>query len=481
MENIMMKLLFGDKKKSEKQPLKKVKQKGKIRQLFEKLVKKKSIDLKGSGETNVNDDISNINAMIVPDTANLLSGCLKHKEKSPAAHKEGKINIIDMLKICIILDKQKWVKLNNNKKDTFPDISMGGDDKSGQCQYRLKPLDFNELDLSANRESKMNICDWTNYKVLITPKPKLSEFRCHGVVGSGEFGMEFKVKLRNSTQEYALKFLNRRYFNRYENFASVRCIRSEINVLKTNKNHPFLVGLYAFYQTPRNYIIVRDFTSGGDLRSLLKRYGRLLEDHAIFYSAQIVIAIKYLHDNGIIHRDIKPESILLDRKGYVKLGNFVYCKEGIAKDEMVKGFCGTIPYMAPEIMRNEYYDFNVDWYSFGVVLYELLIGPVDLLGSDEATSRYYQAILSGPWRVSVEATSILNGFLNMNPEERLGSNLENGFNDIFSHSFFASINWDRLQKKELYPPYKPKRNMKFGVLRYFFDALLYLAYMKDLM
>ncbi|CAK9300552.1 unnamed protein product [Gordionus sp. m RMFG-2023] len=405
MENIMMKLLFGDKKKSEKQPLKKVKQKGKIRQLFEKLVKKKSIDLKGSGETNVNDDISNINAMIVPDTANLLSGCLKHKEKSPAAHKE----------------------------------------------------------------------------VLITPKPKLSEFRCHGVVGSGEFGMEFKVKLRNSTQEYALKFLNRRYFNRYENFASVRCIRSEINVLKTNKNHPFLVGLYAFYQTPRNYIIVRDFTSGGDLRSLLKRYGRLLEDHAIFYSAQIVIAIKYLHDNGIIHRDIKPESILLDRKGYVKLGNFVYCKEGIAKDEMVKGFCGTIPYMAPEIMRNEYYDFNVDWYSFGVVLYELLIGPVDLLGSDEATSRYYQAILSGPWRVSVEATSILNGFLNMNPEERLGSNLENGFNDIFSHSFFASINWDRLQKKELYPPYKPKRNMKFGVLRYFFDALLYLAYMKDLM
>ncbi|XP_065319027.1 protein kinase C zeta type-like [Gordionus sp. m RMFG-2023] len=119
-------------------------------------------------------------------------------------------------------------------------------------------------------------------------------------------------------------------------------------------------------------------------------------------------------------------------------------KEGIAKDEMVKGFCGTIPYMAPEIMRNEYYDFSVDWYSFGVVLYELLIGPVDLLGSDEATSRYYQAILSGPWRVSVEATSILNGFLNMNPEERLGSNLENGFNDISSHSFFASINWDRI-------------------------------------
>ncbi|CAK9300566.1 unnamed protein product [Gordionus sp. m RMFG-2023] len=373
--------------------------------------------------------------MIVPDTnlkdANLLSGCFKHEEKSPAAHKEDK--------------QKKWVKLNNNKKDAFPDISMRDDDKSGQRQYRLKPLDFNELGLSANRESKMNKCDWTNYKDLRT-KPKLSEFRCHGVAGSGEFGMEFKVKLRNSTQEYALKFLNRRYFNRYENIASVRCIRSEINVLKTNKNHPFLVLLYAFYQTPRNYIIVRDFTSGGDLRSLLKRYGRLLEDHAIFYSAQIVIAIKYLHDNGIIHRDIKPESILLDRKGHVKLGNFVYCKEGIAKDEMVKGFCGTIPYMAPEIMRNEYYDFSVDWYSFGVVLYELLIGPVDLLGSDEATSRYYQAILSGPWRVSVEATSILNGFLNMNPEERLGSSLENGFNDISSHSFFASINWDRLQK-----------------------------------
>ncbi|CAK9300389.1 unnamed protein product [Gordionus sp. m RMFG-2023] len=246
--------------------------------------------------------------------------------------------------------------------------------------------------------------------------------------------------------------------------ATVRCIRTEINVLKTAKKHPFLIGLYAFYQTLRNYIIVRDFTSG---------------DHAIFYSAEIVIAIKYLHDNRIIHRDIKPESILLDRKSHVKLGNFAYCKEGIAKGDKVNGFYGTIPYMAPEIMRNEYYDFSVDWYSFGVVLYELLIGPVYLLGSDEATSRYYQTILLGPWSVSVEATSILNGFLNM--EERLGGNLENGFNDISSHSFFASIHWDRLQTKELYPPHKPMRKMKFGVLRYFFDALLYLAYMKDLM
>ncbi|XP_065319006.1 atypical protein kinase C-like [Gordionus sp. m RMFG-2023] len=158
--------------------------------------------------------------------------------------------------------------------------------------------------------------------------------------------------------------------------ATVRCIRTEINVLKTAKKHPFLIGLYAFYQTLRKY--------------------------------------------WIIHRDIKPESILLDRKSHVKLGNFAYCKEGIAKGDKVNGFYGTIPYMAPEIMRNEYYDFSVDWYSFGVVLYELLIGPVYLLGSDEATSRYYQTILLGPWSVSVEATSILNGFLNMNPEERLG-------------------------------------------------------------
>ncbi|XP_065319001.1 uncharacterized protein LOC135926995 [Gordionus sp. m RMFG-2023] len=117
---------------------------------------------------------------------------------------------------------------------------------------------------------------------LRTPKPKLFEFRCHGVVGSGTFGMEFKVKLKNSTH--------------LKNMVSVG-IQTEINVLKAKK-HPFLIGLFAFYPT---YIIVRDITSGGDLRSLLKD----MED-------------------WIIHRDIKPESILLDRKGHVKLGNFAY-------------------------------------------------------------------------------------------------------------------------------------------------------------
>ncbi|CAK9300381.1 unnamed protein product [Gordionus sp. m RMFG-2023] len=121
--------------------------------------------------------------MIITDInlndANLLCGCLKHKEKSPTAQKESKINIIDMLMICMILDKQKWEKLS--------DINLDGCDEN-ERQHILKPLDFNELGLNANRESKMNICDWTNYKVLRTPKPKLSEFRCH-VVGSGAYGM----------------------------------------------------------------------------------------------------------------------------------------------------------------------------------------------------------------------------------------------------------------------------------------------------
>ena len=178
------------------------------------------------------------------------------------------------------------------------------------------------------------------------------------------------------------------------------------------------------------------------------------EDDVKFYLAELALALSHLHSVGIIYRDLKPENILLDSDGHIAVTDFGLCKEGF--EEKAFSFCGTVEYMAPEVVNRRGHDFTADWWSYGVLMYEMLTGRLPFQGEDrkETMNQILKAKLSMPNYLSPEAQSLLRALFKRNPSNRLGSGA-NGINDIKNHPFFATIDWNKLLKKQIVPPFQP--------------------------
>jgi RAC serine/threonine-protein kinase len=204
-----------------------------------------------------------------------------------------------------------------------------------------------------------------------------------------------------------------------------------------------------------------EFASGGDLYFHLnrevqtKRVG-FSEDRTRFYGAEITLALGYLHQNNIVYRDLKLENLLLDREGHIKIADFGLCKEDIAYGDRTSTFCGTPEYLAPEVLEENDYGRAVDWWGLGVVLYEMLCGRLPFYSREH--ERLFELILSGrprlPTQSSEESRSLLTGLLIKNPAERLGGS-ESDAREIMQHPFFASIDWERIYRKEVQAPFIP--------------------------
>lgn len=230
---------------------------------------------------------------------------------------------------------------------------------------------------------------------------------------------------------------------------------SERNILEMLQ-HPFLVKLHYAFQNHSNLYIVLEYCHGGELFNYLEREGALLENAACFYASEIVLAIGHLHSLGIIYRDLKSENVLLDRQGHVKLTDFGLSKEGVCTTNT---FCGTIEYMAPEIIRCEGHGKAVDWWSLGTLIYDMLSGtpPFSQEESREATTRkILTAPLKFPPSFSSEVISLIRGLLKRDPNERLGS--KEDMEEIKRQKFFKrhEINWSDVYNRRLKPPFRPK-------------------------
>jgi len=301
-----------------------------------------------------------------------------------------------------------------------------------------------------------------------------TDFDLIKVIGRGSYAKVLLVRLKESKRLYAMKVIKKELVCDEED---IDWVQTEKHVFETASNHPFLVGLHSCFQSSSRLFFVIEYINGGDLMFHMQRQRKLPEEHARFYSAEITLALHFLHERGIIYRDLKLDNVLLDSEGHIRLTDYGMCKEGMTRPgDVTSTFCGTPNYIAPEILRGDDYSFSVDWWALGVLMYEMMAGrsPFDTgpaMGAenpDQNTEELlFQIILERviriPRSLSVRASRVLKGFLNKNPEHRLGCEGENGFQDIINHEFFRTIDWRLLEEKQLSPPYKPYVRDEMGL------------------
>uniref|UniRef100_H3AF81 Ribosomal protein S6 kinase B2 n=1 Tax=Latimeria chalumnae TaxID=7897 RepID=H3AF81_LATCH len=206
--------------------------------------------------------------------------------------------------------------------------------------------------------------------------------------------------------------------------------------------------------------------TGGELFMQLEREGIFMEDTACFYLSEITLALGHLHSNGIIYRDLKPENIMLNHQGHIKLTDFGLCKESIHDDTVTHTFCGTIEYMAPEILMRSGHNRAVDWWSLGALMYDMLTGSASPAKIFSLLTTFPEELFtqsSGKWRKleSTVRTPILNDvtlflkqLLKKNFSQRLGGGADDS-GDVKRHPFFRHMNWDDLIARKVEPPFRP--------------------------
>jgi serine/threonine protein kinase len=229
-------------------------------------------------------------------------------------------------------------------------------------------------------------------------------------------------------------------------------------------NHPFIVRLRFAFQDADKVFLILDYCPGGNLTACINRYQSLPEDIARIYMCEILLAISELHRRGIIYRDLKPDNVILDIDGHSLLTDFGLSKEGVLDNVSAMSFCGSIAYLAPEMIRRQGHGKAVDWYLFGVILYEMLTGKPPYYNGDRKILLYNieNAKLKIPPRLSDEAKNILKRLLKRDPHKRLGS--VDDSEEVKQHPFFAGINWTDVYNKKLKPPTPPPSLIKAGFL-----------------
>ncbi|XP_045385943.1 protein kinase C delta type isoform X2 [Lemur catta] len=281
-------------------------------------------------------------------------------------------------------------------------------------------------------------------------KCKMDNFIFHKVLGKGSFGKVLLAELKSSGQYFAVKTLKKDVVLIDDD---VECTMVEKRVLALAGENPFLTHLICTFQTKDHLFFVMEFLNGGDLMYHIQDKGRFELYRATFYAAEIICGLQFLHSKGIIYRDLKLDNVLLDREGHIKIADFGMCKENVFGENLASTFCGTPDYIAPEILQGLRYSFSVDWWSFGVLLYEMLIGQSPFHGDDE--DELFESIRVDtphyPRWITKEAKDILEKLFERDPSKRLGVT-----GNIRIHPFFKTINWTLLEKRKIEPPFRPK-------------------------
>ncbi|CAG9324763.1 unnamed protein product [Blepharisma stoltei] len=294
---------------------------------------------------------------------------------------------------------------------------------------------------------------------LVLPPSKVGphDFRGLMQLGKGSFGEVYLVEKKDTQEVFALKVLKKEKV-----FGSnlVRYAFTERNIL-LKLSHPFIVKLNYSFQTPEKLVLVMDFCPGGDLGMYLSREKRFNEDKAKFYITEILLALEELHKHEILFRDLKPGNVVLDKDGHARLTDFGLSKEGVSDGQLNRSFCGSIAYLAPEMLRRAGHTRSVDWYLLGVLLYEMMVGspPYYSHNREELFNNIQRGKLRFPKNLSENAKSLIKQLLNRDPSKRLGASKRDA-DEIKEHPFFENIDWNAfLNKTVTAPPIHQSKRM----------------------
>ncbi|KAJ1407163.1 Serine/threonine-protein kinase, active site [Sesbania bispinosa] len=290
----------------------------------------------------------------------------------------------------------------------------------------------------------------------------IEDFEVLKVVGQGAFAKVYQVRKKGTSEIYAMKVMRK---DRIMEKNHAEYMNAERNIL-TKIEHPFIVQLRYSFQTKYRLYLVLDFVNGGHLFFQLYHQGLFREDLARIYAAEIVSAVSHLHSNGIMHRDLKPENILLDADGHVMLTDFGLAKQ-FEESTRSNSMCGTLEYMAPEIILGKGHDKAADWWSVGILLFEMLTGKPPFCGGnrEKIQQKIVKDKIKLPAFLSSEAHSLLKGLLQKEASRRLGGG-PRGIEEIKGHKWFKPINWKRLDAREIQPSFRPEVAGKYCVANF---------------
>ncbi|SCV01261.1 LAMI_0G10352g1_1 [Lachancea mirantina] len=293
------------------------------------------------------------------------------------------------------------------------------------------------------------------------------DFQIMRTLGTGSFGRVHLVRSVHNGRYYAIKVLKKHQVVRMKQIEHTNDERQMLKLVE----HPFLIRMWGTFQDARNLFMVMDYIEGGELFSLLRKSQRFPNPVAKFYAAEVVLALEYLHAHNIIYRDLKPENILLDSNGHIKITDFGFAKE---VDTVTWTLCGTPDYIAPEVIATKPYNKSVDWWSLGILIFEMLAGYTPFY--DTTPMKTYEKILHGkvvcPPFFHPDVVDLLSKLITADLTRRLG-NLQSGSHDIKCHPWFAEVIWEKLLAKDIETPYEPPITTGIG------DASLFDQYPEE--
>ncbi|EPY49963.1 AGC/RSK/P70 protein kinase Psk1 [Schizosaccharomyces cryophilus OY26] len=334
------------------------------------------------------------------------------------------------------IDPLSFRKLSISEEDSAKDVKK----KEGTVEYKLGE----DGDFISDRNN--------NY----VPNQKMhpNDFHPIAVLGRGSYGKVLLVKQEQTGRLFAQKQLKK---------ASIRLRAKGLQQTKNERQileevrHPFICRLYyAFQDLDRLYLILQ-YAPGGELFAHLAERRMLPEDAVAYYTAELTSALIHLHKLGIVYRDLKPENCLLDAEGHVMLTDFGLSKVA-EPGANCHSFVGTEEYCAPEILLEQPYDYGVDWWSMGILIYDLLVGspPFTANNHKKIMEKIVRTKANIPFYVSPDARDLINKYLKKNPKQRLGANNSVAdYEAIKKHRMYRKINWAKLENRELPPPIVP--------------------------